>query len=1334
MALGLTLATTSVAAELRLQPHFTDNMVLQRETPVAIRGYGVPGARVSVAFGAQRKEGVVGGDGRWELSLDAMPAGAEGRDLQVRLVGTDQEIRLADVLVGDVWLFGRQSWVDVALGRSGEGRAAAAAYEPTGTFRVLRIATVPALEPRDDLDGDAVSGWVPVDRDQARRLSGAAFHLGRALDRRLDVPVGIIDVDMGPYFAIGWLSAGALADAAARHPSDSELDWLPGHMRRRAEERLSGQAQQALDEYHAGLVEAAQARGRPVPEKPSLGLHPLRNPMLPSAGYNAVIHPLRGTALKGVLLQLGNDYPFIAYGELAREGRAQDHAELNAAWQENYEIIKSGFRVTPVTLPYVPADWRKAFGRADLPVGLVLPPGSDLDVYAKHNREIRELHRRTAAGTRDIGLILPGMANIPFSGQPADDAVLAERSLHWALGEVYATPGTPPSGPLLDRIEARFSRATVFFREGTAEGLAARAGALDFFEAAGADRVFSPATARISGTTVLLESDRVPQIAFVRYNWSEHPDQGLVNSAGLPALPFTTDPQWEFAWIVEPASPELPEEYLATADRWGESDIALINAQVTNLEGGDSQPIPRRPGPIGIEAAPFGPNIVVISVDADSPADGKLLPGDLIYGANRKPFGDDTYRELAAAITESETERRGGRLVLGIRRDGRIQEVELQLEVMGEYSATTPDFCPKTDRIVRRAEEAMTRQFRSVEEAASHPDGFLNTDILFLLATGTPEMQGLARRGVYGMMAGMDPLRPPTPGDRVSNWRLGYNALVFGEYYHATGDRNVLPYLENQVAWAALAQLKPEAETLGPYEAAQSEEVVGGYRHGYPTAPDRWLSGYGLLPHVGMAAVMGMVYAREAGLEIDERAYERGLTHLHKGRAEHAFIVYSYDGLRREAPPPIDPAREAAGMLSTDNGTIGNAAALFRLVDDWNTVELCSRHSVYAYNNTRGGHGGMFFNNFWTPIGAAAAGPEGYRHFMRNQVWWRELFRRHDGRFDQAGRGGIGVAYGLHYLAPRERLRMLGAPRTAFGPHAPEYLAPALEAHRARDYARAEALVLAHRDAHILPSGDIPLVENFLESIRILRASIEHDLSLVESRLAEGRYHHANLELAQLRGVVAGDDPRLKAIATALESPQAVARVRVQQRAADAARRASQQERRQAARPERREAWISLLGAGADGKPAGWKMMLTEHIRQAPTGWTALEFDDRGWDDALLPISWAMYHTPLFRTRFHLDDPAALDALRINGLFFQQMNVVIHINGKLVAKVDEIGRGGSQVVAPLTDLAREQLRAGENTLAVSTRHNRRWGPMRGTYTTVSHGGFSIDLEGRVRDE
>ncbi|MEC7726553.1 MAG: hypothetical protein VYD05_13620, partial [Planctomycetota bacterium] len=58
---------------------FDDHMVLQRDEPVRVWGWGDAGATAVVRFGAQERAATVAIDGRWEVLLDAMPASADGR-------------------------------------------------------------------------------------------------------------------------------------------------------------------------------------------------------------------------------------------------------------------------------------------------------------------------------------------------------------------------------------------------------------------------------------------------------------------------------------------------------------------------------------------------------------------------------------------------------------------------------------------------------------------------------------------------------------------------------------------------------------------------------------------------------------------------------------------------------------------------------------------------------------------------------------------------------------------------------------------------------------------------------------------------------------------------------------------------------------------------------------------------------------------------------------------------------------------------------------------------------------------------------------------------------
>jgi sialate O-acetylesterase len=61
------------------------------------------------------------------------------------------------------------------------------------------------------------------------------------------------------------------------------------------------------------------------------------------------------------------------------------------------------------------------------------------------------------------------------------------------------------------------------------------------FAGAGKDRKFVWAKARLEGSTVILTAPKGIQPVAARYTWANNPALGLVNGAGLPAVPFRTD-------------------------------------------------------------------------------------------------------------------------------------------------------------------------------------------------------------------------------------------------------------------------------------------------------------------------------------------------------------------------------------------------------------------------------------------------------------------------------------------------------------------------------------------------------------------------------------------------------------------------------------------------------------------------------------------------------------------------------------------------------------------------------------------------------------------------
>lgn len=1324
-------------AELTVSRCFTDHMVLQRGKPVLIRGAAAPEADVTVTFADQEKAAKADESGVWEVTLDPIPGSLTGRSLTALSGG--REISIDDVVVGDVILMGRQTTVDISLGRDEKGVKAVEGLRVNPRVRFLTIRTIPAKEPLADLSPEATGGWQVMGREQAFAASSAAVYLGAELGKQSDVPVGIIDVNMGPYFPIAWMSHDALLETGTVFGMDkTPVEQTVQNMLRRVFEYENGDTQADLDAFYAEAVEKAKSRGLPIPKKPALGPHPLNDPRYPAAGYNAVLHPLRGMALKGILLQLGNDYPYMTYRELFKAGGAPARGVLGKAYKDTYDLRKWCIYMEPYTVPRIPAEWRTAFSDTSLPMGLIMPPGSALNTMGTHNCEMRELQRQTAAKGPNIGLILPGSEHIPFSAQPADEALLAKRCLQWLKGDVYGQKNTPGTGPLFDRLETNYAEATIHFKPGTADGLQATPDALDCFEVAGADGEFVAATASIDGSTVRLKTDKINRIAHVRYNWRDKPDQGLTNASGLPAIPFRTDEHAYPRAIPQPAE-VLPEEYRTPAKDWTSADAVIVNGALKNDQDWNTG---RCLGPTGIKADLFGPNLIVYYVLKGAPAEGKIERHDLIYEVNGKRLGEDPLRRVAEAIDYAESQAGQGTITFGLRRKGEIMTVPLKLEVLGSYSSTSPYDCPKTDRIVANMEEFLAARGGAMP---SHTV-FQASDALFLLAAGTPKYQGLVRRMVYNKMAQWDLNKRLDPYDKRQPqvWGPAYEALLAGEYYLATGDRNVLPYLKYMCDQLALLQIKLEPEPK-PWPAALLGKE-GGWRHNFYGG-----QGYNPMPCAGVPALLGFKFAKEAGLSIDEDAFERGIGLLYRGGAAVGNVGYGSWPKPVTKVVPIDPQQMAQGLLTTHNGSIAMGAVLFKILGDDKTANTCGFKSVYSFNNTHEGHGGNFWNNCWTGLGAKAYSKKGLQTFVQGNAWYRDLHRMYThGHFQ--GNAKIGGGQLIALVAPRERLRITGAPESVFAANPPEVLRPALRAHWRRDYAEAEKRVTALIKTGRLIGSDLTKAVQLQRAASELQASIAFDLDTVERLIKEDKFYEAGLDLPQLSQILPPGNERLAAIETVLSNPASLTRVEQDEKRYKEEQNALKFDRLVPAKETSGEKqWQSLTtvsqysnsfrdsgGNVPEAAATPWRLKVVESIDQAPTEWIIPGFDDSAWVATTLPISWPLNHTALLRASFEVENPRAVQALRLRKYTFRQQNMMIYINGKLVAKINN-ANAESVLDIPLNEGALSALKKGRNVIAATFRNNWRWG----RYTrkievdgdnSVYNNGVSLVLDCRGNDK
>ena len=194
---AVVVVPAAARGEVSLATVFADHMVLQRGRAVPVWGSAAAGEQVGVSIGKQTRSTKADAAGLWKVMLEAMPAGGP-HQLVIRATNT---LKVADVLVGEVWLASGQSNMAMPVRRCRDAKAEqeAANFPKVRMFTVKRSAK---LAPQSDCQGQ----WQVCSPQTVGGFSGAAYFFGRRLHAELGVPVGLINSSWGGTAIEAWTS------------------------------------------------------------------------------------------------------------------------------------------------------------------------------------------------------------------------------------------------------------------------------------------------------------------------------------------------------------------------------------------------------------------------------------------------------------------------------------------------------------------------------------------------------------------------------------------------------------------------------------------------------------------------------------------------------------------------------------------------------------------------------------------------------------------------------------------------------------------------------------------------------------------------------------------------------------------------------------------------------------------------------------------------------------------------------------------------------------------------------------------------------------------------
>lgn len=445
---------------LKLAAIFSDNMVLQQESKVKIWGRDLAGTRIKIttSWNNRTYKTKVKSNGVWSLKVNTINAGGP---YQLVVNGSSTKV-LKNVLLGEVWLCSGQSNMQMPLSGFPKqpvefGKEEIAATNTSPLIRHIEIPRRMLHTPQDTLGKiEKKNTWQMPNAASKKNFSAVAYFFAKKLQDSLQIPVGVINCSRGGTIIEAWFDKKTIQKFDFIKPAD--LTKIP---------RIN----------------------------------------TPSVAYNAMLKPIIGYGIRGVLWYQGE-------GNRGRGGE--------------YEIL----------LPALVKSWRKHW-KNDFPFYYVQTTPFKLE-NAPFWESLRSAYFDMQASLGNIGMVSTLDLGDCDKIHPPKKKPIGDRLAFWALANTYGRNNIEFSGPISNKIRKEANALKISF-EFVAEGLKFGPNGPEGFEIAGDDKVYYPAQVFINkDNSISVFNKKVRHPISVKYGSGQCPKPAsLFNSVNLPASSFS---------------------------------------------------------------------------------------------------------------------------------------------------------------------------------------------------------------------------------------------------------------------------------------------------------------------------------------------------------------------------------------------------------------------------------------------------------------------------------------------------------------------------------------------------------------------------------------------------------------------------------------------------------------------------------------------------------------------------------------------------------------------------------------------------------------------------
>lgn len=198
--------STSSDAQIQLPKLISDNLVLQRNAELSLKGWSSGNEKVKLYFKEEIFETTANSAGEWEINL---PPQKHGGPYSMRFEASNT-VEIKNILFGDVYLCSGQSNMELTMGRLADHYPEEMA---TANNSNIRQFIVPDNFEFENAHDDFESGsWEEVNKKTISNFSGVAYFFAKAIYKEKGIPIGLINSALGGSPVSAWMDSETLKE------------------------------------------------------------------------------------------------------------------------------------------------------------------------------------------------------------------------------------------------------------------------------------------------------------------------------------------------------------------------------------------------------------------------------------------------------------------------------------------------------------------------------------------------------------------------------------------------------------------------------------------------------------------------------------------------------------------------------------------------------------------------------------------------------------------------------------------------------------------------------------------------------------------------------------------------------------------------------------------------------------------------------------------------------------------------------------------------------------------------------------------------------------------